>query len=450
MSKTQQGFSTRELKKIFSIVFVAYMVLAVAFYFLAGEQLRYRDSRGNIEMPVANAATVELTAGSVVEQKFTPKIQIFEHLSVQWGVFNRVNHGTVNVQLVNLATQEVLLDQNLQADQITEGQVTTFDFPAMETVCNAPLALRITSPDAVAGDALTPVMKTDATLENGQLYVNGQAVAGELAFSATGRDYIWTGLHYWQFAAAGAVILAALLLLLLHKHKTGKKSFILNAMIALRRYRFLIKQLVDRDFKFDIPYFPVYLLCGNVVFNYFSEACGMALTSIVGNADLIKKVYVPKYIYPLTRIMSSLINMLISLIPLAAVALISGLMPNKTYLLLPFPLLFLALFCLGLGMLLASAMVFFRDIQFLWGVLTTIWMYLTPIFYPITALPETIQSVVKMNPLYFYVTFLRSCIIDGLSPEPIMYVQCAAVALITLAIGAFTFKKSQDNFVLYL
>ena len=69
MSKTQQGFSTRELKKIFSIVFVAYIVLAVAFYFLAGEQLRYRDSRGNIEMPVANAATVELTTGSVVEQQ---------------------------------------------------------------------------------------------------------------------------------------------------------------------------------------------------------------------------------------------------------------------------------------------------------------------------------------------------------------------------------------------
>lgn len=483
MSKTQQGFSTRELKKIFSIVFVAYIVLAVAFYFLAGEQLRYRDSRGNIEMPVANAATVELTAGSVVEQQFTPKIQIFEHISVQWSVFNRVNHGTVNVQLVNTATQEALLDQNLQADQITEGQVTTFDFPALETVYNEPLTLRITSPDAVAGDALTPMMKTDASHENSQMYINGQAVDGELAFSATGRDYIWTGLHYWQFAAAGAVILAALLLLLLHKHKTGKKSFILNAMIALRRYRFLIKQLVDRDFKakykrsilgvfwsflnpllnmivqyvvfmnmfkFDIPYFPVYLLCGNVVFNYFSEACGMALTSIVGNADLIKKVYVPKYIYPLTRIMSSLINMLISLIPLAAVALISGLMPNKTYLLLPFPLFCLALFCLGLGMLLASAMVFFRDIQFLWGVLTTIWMYLTPIFYPITALPETIQSVVKMNPLYFYVTFLRSCVIDGLSPEPIMYVQCALIALGMLAVGAFTFKKTQDNFVLYL
>ena len=483
MSKTHEGFSTRELKRIFSIVFAAYLVLTVAFYFLAGEQLRFRESRGDIELPAANAATVELTAGSVVEQQFTPKIQIFERISVQWGVFNRVNHGTVNVQLINLATQEVLLDQNLQADRIVEGQVTTFDFPSLENVCNVPLALRISSPDAVAGDALTPVMKSDATLENGQLFINGQAVAGELAFSATGRDYIWTGLHYWQFMIAGAVILAAVLLTLLHKHKTGKKSLLLNAMLAMRRYRFLIKQLVDRDFKakykrsilgvfwsflnpllnmivqyvvfsnmfkFDIPYFPVYLLCGNVIFNYFSESCGMALTSIVGNADLIKKVYVPKYIYSLTRIMSSLINMLISLIPLAAVALISGLLPNRTYLLLPFPLICLALFCLGLGMLLASAMVFFRDIQFLWGVLTTIWMYLTPIFYPITALPDNIQAIVKLNPLYFFVTFLRSCVIDGLSPEPMMYVQCAMVALVTLAVGAFVFKKSQDNFVLYL
>lgn len=483
MSKTHEGFSTRELKRIFSIVFATYLVLTVAFYFLAGEQLRFRESRGDIELPTANAATVELTAGSVVEQQFTPKIQIFEHISVQWGVFNRVNHGTVNVQLVNLATQEVLLDQNLQADQIVEGQVTTFDFPSLENVCNVPLALRISSSDAVAGDALTPVMKSDAALENGQLFINGQAVAGELAFSATGRDYIWTGLHYWQFMIAGAVILAAVLLMLLRKHKNGKKSLILNEMLAMRRYRFLIKQLVDRDFKakykrsilgvfwsflnpllnmivqyvvfsnmfkFDIPYFPVYLLCGNVIFNYFSESCGMALTSIVGNADLIKKVYVPKYIYPLTRIMSSLINMLISLIPLAAVALISGLLPNRTYLLLPFPLICLALFCLGLGMLLASAMVFFRDIQFLWGVLTTIWMYLTPIFYPITALPDNIQAIVKLNPLYFFVTFLRSCVIDGLSPEPMRYVQCAMVALVTLAVGAFVFKKSQDNFVLYL
>ena len=176
----------------------------------------------------------------------------------------------------------------------------------------------------------------------------------------------------------------------------------------------------------------------------------MALTSIVGNAGLITKVYVPKYIYPLTRIMSSMVNLLISLIPLFAVALFSGLVPTKAYLLLPIPLLLLALFCLGLGMLLAAAMVFFRDIQFLWGVLTTIWMYLTPIFYPVSALPEGVQAVVKLNPLYLYLTFVRSCIIDGISPEPVLYAQCAVIALVMLGIGAFVFKKSQDKFVLYL
>lgn len=176
----------------------------------------------------------------------------------------------------------------------------------------------------------------------------------------------------------------------------------------------------------------------------------MALTSIVGNASLITKVYVPKYIYPLTRILSSLINLLISMIPLIVVALISGLLPAQAYILSLYAFVCLALFCLGLGMLLSAAMVFFRDIQFLWGVLTTIWMYLTPIFYPVSALPEAAQRIVMMNPLYYYVTFVRTCIIDGVSPESIMYAQCLLYAIAALVVGAWVFKKNQDKFVLYL
>jgi ABC-type polysaccharide/polyol phosphate export permease len=145
-----------------------------------------------------------------------------------------------------------------------------------------------------------------------------------------------------------------------------------------------------------------------------------------------------------------MINLLISLIPLLVVAVISGLMPTKAFLLLPVPLLCLAMFCLGLGMLLASAMVFFRDVQFLWGVLTTIWMYLTPIFYPLDALPEAVQTIVKLNPLYYYVTFVRTCIISGISPEIRMYALCVVIGLVMLMIGAFVFKKSQDKFILYL
>ncbi len=148
--------------------------------------------------------------------------------------------------------------------------------------------------------------------------------------------------------------------------------------------------------------------------------------------------------------MSSLINMLISLIPLAAVAIFRVCCRIKRIFFLPFPLLCLALFCLGLGMLLASAMVFFRDIQFLWGVLTTIWMYLTPIFYPITALPETIQSVVKMNPLYFLCNF-SALVRHRRSLTRANYVRTVRSGCTYHARHwRIHVQKSQDNFVLYL
>lgn len=476
-------FQSINFKKIALIVLDLYVFLSIAFYFLAGEQLHYRDSRGNIDLPVANAATTELTAGATVEQQFIPKIQILEQLSVQWGCFSRVNHGSITVQLINLTTQDILFEQTLQADQITEGQITSFVLPSLETCYGVPLLLRIFSPDSKPGDAVAPMMKTDGVLENGQLFINGQSVTGVCAFSVSGRDYIWTGLHYWKIAAVGAALLCVVLLWMMLSVRTGRKNPLVNALVAVHQYKFLIRQLVNRDFKtkykrsilgifwsflnplltmivqyivfsnlfrFDIPNYPAYLLCGIVIFNYFSEACGMALVSIVGNGNLITKVYVPKYIYPLTRILSSLLNLLISLIPLLIVILLSGLAPTKAYLLFPFALVCLALFCLGLGMLLAAAMVFFRDIQFLWGVLSMIWMYLTPIFYPASILPENVAWLLDINPLYYFVTFARTCLIDGISPEPIVYVQCMLFSLVMLAIGAFVFKKTQDRFILYI
>ena len=101
-------------------------------------------------------------------------------------------------------------------------------------------------------------------------------------------------------------------------------------------------------------------------------------------------------------------------------------------------------------MLLAAAMVFFRDIQFLWGVLSMIWMYLTPIFYPESFLPDNVAWILNINPLNYFVSFARTCLIDGISPEPIVYVQCMLFSIVMLAIGAFVFKKSQDKFILYL
>lgn len=469
-----------DLKRVFALCFAVYAVLIIAFYFLAGDQLHFRRSRGEVTMPAAEAGTIELVQNTYVQQTFTAKIQRLESVSVQWGTYYRANTGTVTMALYR--SEELLGQQTFDAAAITEGGVTTltFDTP-LEGLVNVPLTLRLWA-DSASGSAVSPMMSTEQT-DDFSLFLNGEATTGTLCFSADGEDYIWTGLHYWEFAAGFGFLLAAYLLWTYLRWKNGKPTALVKALLAVQKYRFLIRQLVDRDFKakykrsvlgvfwsflnpllnmavqyvvfsnlfrFDIPYFPVYLLCGNVVFTYFSESCGMALTSIVGNASLITKVYVPKYIYPLTRIMSSLINLMISMIPLIAAALITGLLPTPAYILSLYVFVCLALFCLGMGLFLSAAMVFFRDIQFLWGVLTTIWMYLTPIFYPVSILPDSLRPVVELNPLYHYVTFVRTCIIDGVSPEPTMYAQCLLYAIAALVVGAWVFKKNQDKFVLYL
>lgn len=251
----------------------------------------------------------------------------------------------------------------------------------------------------------------------------------------------------------------------------------------MQKYRFLIRQLVARDFKTkykrsvlgvfwsflnplftmlvqyfvfstifksDVPNFAAYLIIGTVMFNFFSEACSMALGSIVGNASLITKVYMPKYIYPLTRVMSSVVNLGISLIPMLIVCVTTGVEFQKSAVLTVYFLICLALFSLGLGLLLSASMVFFRDTQFLWSVLTMIWMYATPIFYPETILPEEFKFILQVNPLYHFLKNTRLCILGGISPEPVAYVQCFLMALGTLLIGTLIFQKSQDRFVLYL
>ena len=108
------------------------------------------------------------------------------------------------------------------------------------------------------------------------------------------------------------------------------------------------------------------------------------------------------------------------------------------------------IFSLGLGLLLSSAMVFFRDTQFLWGVFSMMWMYMTPIFYPESILPEQFRGVLEVNPLYHFLKSIRMCILDGLSPEPVVYVQCGLIALAMLLAGALIFWRSQNRFVLYL
>ena len=465
-------------------LFVAYWLLIIAFYFLAGDQLHLRRSRGELIMPGAEMGTVELVQGAMVEQRFTVKIQRLSAVSVQWGTYYRPNAGTVTMELWDESAGVRLLSQNYDAAAIPEGGITvlTAEEP-LEGLYGAALLLRLRA-DSLPGAAVSPLMNQTAPAAEGfSLSQNGSSLEGVLSFSASGEDYIWTGLHYWQFAAGFGLMLALALFYVYRRWATGQHSYVVYALIAVKKYRFLIRQLVGRDFKTkykrsvlgmfwsflnplltmlvqyfvfstifksDIPNFAAYLIIGTVMFNFFTEACGMALTSIIGNAGLITKVYMPKYIYPLTRVMSSVVNLAISLIPMLIVCVGTGVRFHKSAVLMLYFLVCLMIFSLGLGLLLSASMVFFRDTQFLWGVFSMMWMYATPIFYPETILPENFRFILQINPLYHFLKNTRMCILDGLSPEPVIYVQCFLIAAGMLVVGALVFRKSQDRFVLYL
>lgn len=480
----------KQFLKMSVAIFAVYWVFIGLFYILAGDQLHYRNSRGDIEILPAESGTVELVEGAIVEQFFAAHIQRLESVSVQWGTYYRPNAGIVTMELVDVSTGNVLLSDQFDAATIVEGGLTTLTAKTpIETAYGVPLLLRLTA-NSQSGSAASPLMTatltddfTTQTQQTAQLVLNGTLTAGALCFSVSGEDYIWTGLHYWEFAVVGAGVILVLLFVFWKRCKSGKRSHILNAAHAMKKYRFLIRQLVSRDFKTkykrsvlgvfwsflnplltmmvqyfvfsnifksDIPNYEAYLLTGIVSFNFFSEACGMSLTSVLGNASLITKVYVPKYVYPLTRVLSSVINLGISLIPLILVCLLTGVQFQKSAVLAFFFLFCLILFSYGLSLLLSASMVFFRDMQFLWSVLSMIWMYATPIFYPENILPENFRFVLTINPLYYFIQNARLCVLDGISPEPTSYLQCLLISLGMLLMGSLVFQKSQDRFILYL
>ena len=204
-------------------------------------------------------------------------------------------------------------------------------------------------------------------------------------------------------------------------------------------------------FRFDIENYPVYLIIGQTIFNFLNEATTMAIYSITGNAALIKKVYVPKYIFTISKVSSSMVNFLFSLLAMVLVFFFCGIRWNLNFLFLPVILLQIYIFCIGLGLFLAQAAVFFRDIQYIYNVLLTAWMYLTPIFYPLTSLPERLQNIIAaFNPMYAYIVQFRIIVLEGFFPNGILILKGSIVAVLILGMGLWSFSKSQDKFILYI
>lgn len=204
-------------------------------------------------------------------------------------------------------------------------------------------------------------------------------------------------------------------------------------------------------FRFDIVNYPVYLIIGQTLFGFVSESTNQAMWSITGNSALMKKTYVPKYIFTLSKVTSAFINMVFSLGAMLIVFVICKVKVNINMLFIPVILLQMYVFCTGLGMILAQGTVFFRDIQYIYTAILTAWTYLTPIFYPIQQLELPLQKIIKhFNPLYSYVTQFRTIVLEGCFPDPRLILYGFGVAFAVLTIGTIVFFKNQDKFILYI
>jgi len=203
-------------------------------------------------------------------------------------------------------------------------------------------------------------------------------------------------------------------------------------------------------FRFQIANYPIYLLTGQVIFTFFSEATNTSMNSIINSAPLIKKIYIPKYIFPLSRSLSAFVNLLFSLVAIIIMMIITKVKVSFVLLLFPLPLIYILIFAVGVGLILSVLAVFFRDMLHLYSVLLTAWMYFTPIFYPISIIPAKYMFVMKLNPLYYYITCFRNIVLDGVVPSLNINLACIGIATATLLLGMLIFYRNQDKFILFV
>lgn len=221
---------------------------------------------------------------------------------------------------------------------------------------------------------------------------------------------------------------------------------VLNPLLMM----LVITAVFQHLFRFDIENFPIYYLTGSLIYNFTVEATTSSMTSILESANLIKKVYIPKYLFVLEKCIFAFVNMLFSMIAVIIIYFVLRIVPPITVFLFPIPMIYTFVFSLGFGLILATMNVFFRDTSHLYSVWTTAWIYLTPIMYPIDILPPFVMQIVRLNPLYYYVEYFRDIMYYGVVPSLRENLICMFFSLAFLLAGILIFKKNQDKFILHI
>jgi len=256
--------------------------------------------------------------------------------------------------------------------------------------------------------------------------------------------------------------------------------------IAINRwqqYSFLFEELVKRDFKKrykrtalgilwsvlgpmmqlavivlvfthffgrDIPHFVVYVFSGKMLFVYFKDSTGQGMQSLMANSGIFTKIRVPKYLFLLSKNISTLVNFGLILFVYFLFVIIDGIPLHPRFILLIYPLITLTIFNIGVGLILSALFVFFKDIQYLYDIFTMLLMWLSAIFYDISTFSLTIQRLFLLNPVFAHIHYFRLVVLHGVTPAWHIHLICALYAIVAISLGGYFYKKFNYRFIYYM
>lgn len=200
----------------------------------------------------------------------------------------------------------------------------------------------------------------------------------------------------------------------------------------------------------NMPHYIIYVFSGQALFNYFSEATNEGMVALTNNAAIFTKVNVPKFLFLISKNVSATINFLIVMLIYLCFCLADGLVPTVRWLALIYPIASLTLFNMGMGLVLSAMFVIFKDVQYLYRIFTQMLVYLSVIFYTIDHFSESVQRLFFLNPVYSYIYYFRSVVLNDVLPPWWAQLICLGHAALVMIVGCIIYCKYNHKFLYYV
>lgn len=220
----------------------------------------------------------------------------------------------------------------------------------------------------------------------------------------------------------------------------------LDPLLMMLVFYFIFAGLFGRT----VNNYSAYVISGITMWQLFAQGTKVSSKAFINNRSLLSKIYMPKSIFPISVVASSLVHFIFSLVPLFVITLISGASISYNIFLIPVVVFLLFLFSLGISLTLSTLAVFFHDIVYIYDVTIMAWMYLSAIFYPVSILPVKFQFLLSFNPVYHYITLFRACLYDSTIPLTVHFIYGITFALLSFLTGWIIYEKNKDRIIFFL